>query len=282
MISFASLRMTIRSYSPAWRRDVIRFNRAVIIALSLAALSLAAPTGAQRPRPTPVRPYVPVAGAAMPLDSVAYAGLRWRELGPFRGGRSVSVAGNPQRPNEFWMGTTGGGVYKSINAGESWAAVTDKYFGGTIGAIAVAPSAPDVVYVGGGEYPIRGNVAHGDGVWKTTDGGKTWTSLGLAETQQIARVRVHPTNPDIVYVAAQGHAFGPNPERGVYKTSDGGKTWNKVLFRNDSTGAADLILDPTNPNVLYAGLWQAVRRRARSSSTCSRSRWWAPPRVPAC
>jgi hypothetical protein len=118
----------------------------------------------------------------MPLDSVAYAGLRWRELGPFRGGRSVAVAGNPQRPNEFWMGTTGGGVYKSINAGESWAAVTDKYFGGTIGAIAVAPSSPDVVYVGGGEYPIRGNVAHGDGVWKTTDGGKTWAYMGLRET----------------------------------------------------------------------------------------------------
>src|SRR3989442_963658 len=116
------------------------------------------------------------------------------------------------------------------------------------------------LYLAAGEFPIRGNVSHGDGVWKTTDGGKTWTSLGLAETQQIARVRVHPTNPDIVYVAAQGHAFGPNAERGVYKTGDGGKTWNKVLFRNDSTGAADLILDPANPDVLYAGLWQAVRR----------------------
>src|SRR5207249_37358 len=131
---------------------------------------------------------------------------------------------------------------------------------GTIGAIGVSESNPDIVYVGTGEFPIRGNVSHGDGVWKSTDGGKTLTLLGLAETQQIARVRVHPTNPDIVYVAAQGHAFGPNPERGVYKSIDGGKTWNKVLFRNDSTGAADLILDPTNPNVLYAGLWQAQRR----------------------
>jgi photosystem II stability/assembly factor-like uncharacterized protein len=195
----------------------------------------------------------------MPLDSVAYAGLRWRELGPFRGGRSVAVAGNPQRPNEFWMGTTGGGVYKSINAGESWAAVTDKYFGGTIGAIAVAPSSPDVVYVGGGEYPIRGNVAHGDGVWKTTDGGKTWAYMGLRETRQIADIVVNPTNPDLVYVGALGHVWAPNAERGVFRSKDGGKTWDKILFRNDSTGVVDLVMDPNNASVLYAGFWQAGR-----------------------
>ncbi|PYP97320.1 MAG: glycosyl hydrolase [Gemmatimonadetes bacterium] len=157
------------------------------------------------------------------------------------------------------MGTTGGGVFKSTDGGDTWTPASDKYFGGTIGAIGVSESNPDVVYVGTGEYPIRGNVAAGDGVWKTTDGGKTWTNVGLAETQQISRVRVHPTNPDIVWVGAQGHAYGPNPERGVYKTTDGGKTWNKVLFRNDSTGISDVVLDPSNPNVLYAAFWQAQR-----------------------
>jgi photosystem II stability/assembly factor-like uncharacterized protein len=192
-------------------------------------------------------------------DSLALAGVHWRLVGPFRGGRSVAASGNPSRPNEFWMGTTGGGVFKSINAGQSWAPVTDKYFGGTIGAIAVSASAPDVVYVGGGEYPLRGNVSHGDGVWKTTDGGKTWTYMGLGDTRQIGDIVVNPTNPDLVYVGALGHVWGPNPERGVFRSKDGGKTWQKILFKNDSTGVVDLIMDPNNPNVLYAGFWQAGR-----------------------
>ena len=192
-------------------------------------------------------------------DSAAFGGVHWREIGPYRGGRSVAAAGNPSRPDEFWMGTTGGGVFKSINAGQSWAPMTDKYFGGTIGAIAVAPSAADVVYVGGGEYPLRGNVSHGDGVWKTTDGGRTWTSMGLMETRQISRIVVHPTNADLVYVAALGHVWAPNPERGVFRSKDGGRTWEKILFRNDSTGAIDLVMDPKDPNLLYAGLWQVGR-----------------------
>jgi len=192
-------------------------------------------------------------------DSLALAGVHWREVGPYRGGRSVAATGNPSRPNEFWMGTTGGGVFKSINDGQSWAPVTDKYFGGTIGAIAVSASSPDVVYIGGGEYPIRGNVSHGDGVWKTTDGGKTWSFMGLAETRQIADIVVNPTNPDLVYVGALGHVWAPNPERGVFRSKDGGKTWDKIFFRNDSTGVVDLVMDPNNPNVLYAGFWQAGR-----------------------
>jgi len=196
---------------------------------------------------------------AQGFDSTVFAALKWREIGIYRGGRSVAVAGSASRVGEFWMGTTGGGVFKTTDGGDTWTPVTDKYFGGTIGAIGVSESNPDIVYVGTGEYPIRGNVAAGDGVWKTTDGGKTWTSLGLAETQQISRVRVHPTNPDIVWVGAQGHAYGPNAERGVYKTTDGAKTWNKVLFRNDSTGVSDLVLDPSNPDVLYAAFWQAQR-----------------------
>ena len=197
---------------------------------------------------------------AAPYDSTVFAGLKWREIGIFRGGRSVAVAGSASRPNEFWMGTTGGGVFKTTDGGDTWLPVTDKYFGGTIGAFGVSESNPDIVYVGTGEYPIRGNVSHGDGVFKTTDAGKTWTFVGLAETQQISRVRVHPANPDIAWVGAQGHAFGPNAERGVYKTTDGGKTWNKVLFRNDSTGISDLVLDPSNPDVLYAAFWQAQRK----------------------
>ena len=207
-------------------------------------------------------------------DSTAFAGLRWREIGPYRGGRSVAVTGNPSRENEFWMGTTGGGVFKTINAGQSWAPVTDKYFGGTIGAIEVAPSAPDVVYVGGGEFPIRGNVSHGDGVWKTTDGGKTWTFIGLGDTRQIADIVVHPTNPDLVYVGVLGHLWAPHPSRGVFRSKDGGKTWEKILFKNDSTGVVDLVMDPNNPNVLYAGLWQAGRTPWMLSSGGTGSGLW--------
>ena len=199
------------------------------------------------------------AARAQTYDSTVFAALKWREIGIFRGGRSVAVAGSASRPNEYWMGTTGGGVFKTTDGGDTWLPVTDKYFGGTIGAIGVSESNPDILYVGTGEFPIRSNVSHGDGVFKTTDGGRTWTPVGLAETQQISRVRVHPTNPDVVWVGAQGHAFGPNNERGVYKTTDGGKTWRQVLFRNDSTGVSDLVLDPSNPDVLYAAFWQAQR-----------------------
>jgi photosystem II stability/assembly factor-like uncharacterized protein len=209
----------------------------------------------------PARPTPAVAPATpFPSDPVALTGVRWREIGPFRGGRSVAVSGNYQRPAEFWMGTVGGGVFKSVDAGQSWAPVTDRYFGGTIGAIAVSRSSPDVVYVGGGEYAIRGNVSHGDGVWKTTDGGRTWTSLGLRDTKYIADIVVHPSNPDLVYVGALGPVFGPSPARGVFRSRDGGKNWEKILFRNDSTGIIDLVMDPTNPSVLYAAFWEAHRK----------------------
>ncbi len=210
-----------------------------------------------------VAAFCSLAPARLPAQRVAetaFNGLRWREIGPARGGRSVAVAGSASRPLEYWMGTTGGGVWKTIDGGVTWQPMADRYFGGTIGGIGVAESNPDIVYVGGGETDIRGNTSHGDGLWKTTDGGRTWTLMGLAETRHIGRVRVHPTNPDIVYVAALGHAFGNNPERGVFKTTDGGKTWNKVLFRNDSTGVWDLTFDPSDPNTLYATFWHAYRR----------------------
>jgi photosystem II stability/assembly factor-like uncharacterized protein len=193
-------------------------------------------------------------------DTVTWHGLHWREIGIFRGGRTVAVAGSEKRPYEYWMGTTGGGVYKTVDGGQTWLPVSDGFFGGTIGAFGISESNADIVYVGTGEYAIRGNVSHGDGVFKTTDGGRRWVYVGLAETQQIARVRVHPRNPDVAWVAAQGHVYGPNAERGIYKTTDGGKTWRKVLFRNDSTGAADLVLDPSNPDVMYASFWQVYRK----------------------
>ena len=227
--------------------------------IALGGLVAAMPVvvAAQGGRPHPVT--TANAMVSVPFDSLAFTGLRWREIGPFRGGRSVAGGGSAARPNEYYMGTTGGGVFKTEDGGESWAPTTDGFFGGTIGAIAVAPSNPDIVYVGGGEYPIRGNVSYGDGVWKSTDAGKSWHYMGLGDTRQIEKVIVNPTNPDIVYVGAFGHIFGPNAERGVFKTEDGGQTWKKILFRNDSTGVADLIMDPADPNTLYASFWQAYR-----------------------
>ena len=197
------------------------------------------------------------------IDTTAFGSVSWRNIGPQRGGRSVAVTGSVARPQEYYMGTTGGGVFKSTDGGDTWAPITDKYFGGTIGAIAVAESNPDIVYVGGGEHTIRGNVSHGDGVYKTTNGGRTWTYLGLAETRHIGKIRIHPKNPDIVYVAALGPVFSTkDSNRGVYKSVDGGKTWKKILNRpgNDSTGAVELVMDPSNPEVLYAGLWEVYRK----------------------
>ncbi|HWZ58754.1 MAG TPA: glycosyl hydrolase [Gemmatimonadaceae bacterium] len=192
-------------------------------------------------------------------DTVLFRAMTWREIGPYRGGRSVAVAGSAARPYEYWFGTTGGGVFKTTDGGIHWSPATDKYFGGTIGAIGVAESNPDVVYVGTGEYDIRGNVSHGDGVYKTTDAGKTWRSVGLADTRQISRVRVDPHNPDIVYVGALGHVWAPNPDRGLYKSTDGGAHWTRILFRNDSTGISDVVLDPTDARTIYAAFWQAGR-----------------------
>ncbi len=205
-------------------------------------------------------PVLAGAQTGAPVDTSLWGSAQWRLIGPAHTGRMTSVVSVSQRPNEYYVGTTGGGVWKTTDAGKTWHPMTDAYFGGTIGAVDMFKGNPDIVWAGGGETPIRGNVSHGDGVWKTTDAGKTWTFMGLAETQYISRVVTHPTDPNIVYVGALGHVFGPNPDRGVYRTKDGGKTWQKILFKNDSTGVADLIMDPTNPNVLYAGFWQAGRK----------------------
>jgi len=188
--------------------------------------------------------------------------LQWRQIGPFRGGRSTAVAGVASQPMVFYFGGTGGGVWKTTDGGINWEPITDgSVFGtGSVGAIGLSDSDTNTIYVGMGESPIRGNVSHGDGVYKSTDGGKTWKHIGLEDTRQISRIRVNPKNPDIVYVAAQGHVWAPNQQRGVFRSKDGGKTWEKVLFRSDKAGACDLIIDPTNPNVLYAGFWEVYRK----------------------
>jgi len=186
--------------------------------------------------------------------------MQWRLVGPFRGGRSVAVAGHPTERLVAYMGTTGGGVWKTENGGITWQNISDGFFRmGSVGAIAVAPSNPNIIYVGMGEHTLRGNLAPGDGVYKSTDAGKTWTHVGLTDTQHIGSVLIDPTNPDIVYVAALGHAFGPNEERGVFRTQDGGKTWKKVLYKNPNVGAIDLTIDPTNPKTLYASTFEFRR-----------------------
>ncbi len=189
-----------------------------------------------------------------------YSALTWRCIGPFRGGRATAVAGSPAQPYIYYFGATGGGVWKSEDGGVNWRNVSDGFFKtGSVGAVAVSDWDPNVVYVGMGEAPIRGNVSHGDGVYKSLDAGKTWVHLGLLETRQISRIRIHPRDPNLVYVAALGHVFGPNPERGVFRSKDGGQNWEKILFRSDKAGAIDLIMDPLNPRVLYAAIWEASR-----------------------
>jgi photosystem II stability/assembly factor-like uncharacterized protein len=200
-------------------------------------------------------------------DAQFFKGLRWRNIGPNRGGRSIASAGVVGRPNEYYFGATGGGLWKTTDGGDTWAPVTDgQLHSSSVGAVAVSESNPDVVYIGMGEACLRGNIMQGDGVYKSTDGGKTWNHMGLENTQIISRIRISPTNPDIVYAAAFGHPAAPNADRGIYKSTDGGKTWKKILFRDDKTGAIDLAMDRNNSNVLYAAMWEAYRVSWQASS----------------
>ncbi len=190
-----------------------------------------------------------------------YAGLHWRMVGPFRGGRSTAVTGVAEQPATFYMGTTGGGMWVTRDYGHTWHNISDGFIDvASIGAVDVADSDPNVIYVGTGSMDIRGNTSTGRGMWRSTDAGKSWTFIGLPEAGQIGRIEVHPTNPDLLYVAALGHPFGKNPDRGVYRSSDGGDSWEHVLALNDSTGASDLTMDATNPRVLYAGMWRGERK----------------------
>lgn len=217
--------------------------------LLAAAFFTVAPSFAQTKSPTPVSNH----------DSILFSKVKYRSIGPYRGGRSGAVAGDLNQKNTFYFGATGGGVWKTIDGGSNWKNISDKYFGGSIGCVSVAPSDATILYVGEGENSLRGNVSEGFGIWRTDDAGRSWRNIGLKDTRHIIRIVIHPKNPDIVWVAAIGHLFGPNEERGIFKTTDGGKTWKRVLYVNDQTGCSDLIMEPGNPSVLYAGTWRILR-----------------------
>jgi photosystem II stability/assembly factor-like uncharacterized protein len=194
------------------------------------------------------------------MESSLFQSLEWRSLGPHRGGRVVAVAGHPTEPGTFYFGACAGGVWKTTNGGSHWENCSDGYLTtAAVGALAVSPSHPEVLYAGTGEATIRGNVSHGDGVYKSVDGGRTWRNVGLRDTRHIGDIIIHPTNPDLVYVAALGHAWGPSEERGVFRTTDGGAIWERVLYKSPGAGSTDLAMDPHHPEVLYANLWQAQR-----------------------
>ncbi len=200
------------------------------------------------------------------FDASLYSGMEWRLVGPFRGGRAGTATGVINNPNLYYMGTAGGGVWKTTDAGSTWECISDDYFGGSIGAVAVSESDPNIIYVGEGEQTLRGNVSSGNGVWKSMDAGETWKFIGLKGSEHISRIRIHPTDPDLVYVAAIGNLWKPNESRGVYRSKDGGATWEKVLYVSDKAGAGDLILDPNNARILYAATWQMKRNGYRMDS----------------
>ncbi len=204
--------------------------------------------------------HAPANTASQQLDTLAFKDLSYRMAGPFRGGRSTAATGFADEPDRWLMGTTGGGIWESDDNGTTWRNISDGYFGGSIGAVKVADSDPNVIYVGQGSVDIRGNTSTGRGAWKSMDKGRTWTFIGLPEAGQIGRIEVHPRDHDLVYAAALGHPFGKNPERGIFRSSDGGETWEHVLALNDSTGASDLTMDMTNPRILYAGMWRGERK----------------------
>ncbi|MCH8993292.1 MAG: hypothetical protein IIA44_16260, partial [Acidobacteria bacterium] len=206
------------------------------------------------------------AGAVV-LDSAFLAGYRWRNIGPDRGGRSIAVAGVKGRPSEAYFGAVGGGLWKTTDSGENWAPVTDfQINSASVGAVAVSDTDPDLVFIGTGETCIRGNILPGDGVYRSRDGGETWQHVGFSQSHGISKIRIHPLNPDIVFVASFGKYGAPSEERGVFKSTDGGDTWERVLYRNDETGAIDIVIDQNNPDVLYASLWEAYRKEYQMSS----------------
>lgn len=209
------------------------------------------------------------------MDQRLLQSLEWRCIGPHRGGRSVAVAGHPTEKGTFYFGAVAGGVWKTTSGGALWENISDGQLKtSAVGAIAVSEADPNVIYIGMGETAIRSNVSHGDGVYKSTDAGKTWTNMGLADTRHIGDIQIHPKNPDIVYVAALGHAWGPNEDRGVYRSIDGGKSWERVLYKSSKAGAIDISLDPRNPRVIFAAMWQGQRYPHAASSGGEDSGIW--------
>src|SRR5262249_7986703 len=221
------------------------------------------PPAATQPLATQEMPSQPTAAASEEEERPKgpWHGLTWRLVGPFRGGRSLAVSGVVGDAHTYYFGGVAGGVWKTTDGGLTWRPMTDKTrdMSPAIGAIAVAPSDPNVIYAGTGETCIRGNIVGGNGVFKSIDAGKTWSYVGLRDTHAVGRIIVHSKNPDIAFVAALGHPFGPNPERGIFRTTDGGKNWSKVLYKDENTGGIDLAFDPNNSSIIFAGLWQARR-----------------------
>jgi len=211
-------------------------------------------------------PAAAAAESGNTVNPTLFKALQWRGIGPYRGGRALAVAGIPGDASTFYFGAVAGGVWKTTDGGSTWQSLTDGTSISSVGAIAVAPSNHDIIYVGTGEAAPRGDITYGDGVYKSTDGGKSWSHAGLTDSRQIGALIVDPNNPDIVLVAALGHAFGPNTERGVFRTTDGGKSWTKVLYKDENTGAIDVSFDPHNSRIVYAALWQARRQPWNFSS----------------
>ena len=241
------------------RRAACLLTAALLV--TTATLSLAQKDKTERTGKAAAQPVAAAedTSAAKANEDPTFKGMKYRAIGPFRGGRSLTASGIAGDPTTYYFGATGGGVWKSTDGAMTWTPIFDKQDVSSIGSLAVSASDPNIVYVGTGEACIRGNMSHGDGVYKSLDGGKTWKNVGLRDTRSIGRVIINPTNPDIVYVAALGHPFGPNSERGIFRTTDGGKNWEKVLYKDENTGGIDVAFDPHNANVLYASLWQARR-----------------------
>jgi photosystem II stability/assembly factor-like uncharacterized protein len=241
-----------------------------VLGLLVVGAAFAQKTKSEKPPADPAqaasKPAADASETPEKKEDPLFKGMKYRVVGPFRGGRSLTASGIAGDPTTYYFGATGGGVWKSTDGALTWTSVFDKEGTSAIGSLAVAPSDPNIVYVGTGEACLRGNISHGDGVYKTLDGGKTWKNTGLRDSRAIGKVIVNPKNPDIAFVAVLGHPFGPNPERGIFRTLDGGKTWEKVLYKDENTGGIDVAFDPRNSNILFAALWE-VRRTPWSLSS---------------